>query len=87
MTSAMTKARSCERYGYDFGVCHKVVHGCAFGRERISRYQPDGRSAAVKSVPRASLALTEGRVPSRASKGQEMLRVGSFQRIERSPAG
>ena len=46
-----------------------------------------GRSAAVKRAPRASLGLTEGNVPPRASRGQAMLRVGSFQRMERSPAG
>ena len=46
-----------------------------------------GRSAAVKSAPRASLGLTEGNTPLRASRGQVMLSVGSFQRMERSPAG
>ena len=50
-------------------------------------YADGGRSAAVKSAPRASLGLTEGNMPSRASRGQVMLRVGSFQRMERSPAG
>ena len=50
-------------------------------------YSVGGRSAAVKSAPRSSLALKEGGVPSRASRGQQRLRVGSFQRMERSPAG
>ena len=46
-----------------------------------------GSSASVKSDPRASFELMEGEVPFRASKGQAMLSVGSFQRMERSPAG
>jgi hypothetical protein len=50
-------------------------------------YSVGGSSATVKSAPRSSLALKEGGVPSRASRGQLMLRVGSFQRMERSPAG
>jgi len=50
-------------------------------------YADGGRSAAVKSAPRASLGLTEGNMPSRASRGQVMLRVGSFHRMERSPLG
>ena len=46
-----------------------------------------GKSASAKSAPRASFGLTEGNMPSRTSRGQVMLRVGSFHRIERSPAG
>ena len=54
---------------------------------KFDAYVDGGRSAAVKSAPRASFALTEGNMPSRASRGQAMLSVGSFQRMERSPAG
>ena len=54
---------------------------------RFDAYGDGGMSAAVKSAPRASFGLTEGNLPSRASRGQAMLSVGSFQRMERSPAG
>lgn len=46
-----------------------------------------GRSAVVKSAPRSSFGLTASEAPLRASRGQVMLRVGSFQRMVRSPAG
>lgn len=50
-------------------------------------YSAGGKSAPAKRVPSASLELTVGCIPFRASSGQVMLSVGSSQTMVRSPAG
>jgi len=57
--------------------CHAMFRSFSVG----------GSSAFAKSEPCASLALMAGCNPFKASRGQSIWRVGSFQRMVRSLAG